>query len=459
MAVDDLYSKLLLHMDGADNGTTFTDEAGNTVTSYGNTCTKTAQKAFGTASAYFDGNGDYLVSPANDDFAFGTGEFTVDFWIRFATVATVGEFLRMATATDWNYGRFVIYYQMGSLQAVASGGANPTVASWTPTVNTWYHMAITRDSLSKQRIFINGVKLAETTCTNNYSQSGFTLSNGYSNRYFNGYMDEIRISKGVARWTANFTPPTEPYGAAVVIPEGGSTAIVYISVQGAGTKIVSGGSTAAITVSAQASGQSAVIGYSTVSIVLTVLALGIKQARAPPSDSDVSINASGGGTTVKSGGSESIVSVSAQGQGIVIQGLQGGSEAGVSIDTLGAGSKIVSGGSESGVSVSSSGSGIVNLYAQGGSESSVVTSVDGQGTKIATLGKTAVVFVLPQGIGSKTVTGGRTSIVRVITTGSGRNVIRKVIHLTANLTRITMTATTAKIQFAVTLTKIKLRGE
>lgn len=213
MAVDDIYTKLLLHMDGADNGTTFTDEAGHTLTPVGNACTKTAVKKFGSASAYFDGNGDYITSPASDDFAFGTGQFTVDMWIRFHTVKSYNEFFRMAT--DFNTGRFVLWFNGTLLQAVAGGGNSPTTISWTPTANQWYHLAVSRDSSNNQRIFIDGELIGSAVSNNNYSQSGITLGYGYDSSWFDGEIDELRISNGIARWVGNFTPPTSEYSSSL----------------------------------------------------------------------------------------------------------------------------------------------------------------------------------------------------------------------------------------------------
>src|SRR5690606_37647124 len=89
----DPYTVLLMHMDGSDNGTTFTDECGKTVTAHGDVCTKTAEKKFGTASAYFDGNGDYLSVPASEDFNFGAGDFTIDLWVKRSVISNALECL------------------------------------------------------------------------------------------------------------------------------------------------------------------------------------------------------------------------------------------------------------------------------------------------------------------------------------------------------------------------------
>src|SRR3990167_7740340 len=77
-------TSLMLHMDGADASTTFTDETGKTVTANGNAQIDTAQSKFGGAAALFDGAGDYLTVSGSADWDLGTGDFTIDFWFRSA---------------------------------------------------------------------------------------------------------------------------------------------------------------------------------------------------------------------------------------------------------------------------------------------------------------------------------------------------------------------------------------
>ena len=78
MAVDDAYTKSLLHFDGTDASTTFTDESGKTWTAHGNAQIDTAQSVFGGASGYFDGSGDYITTPDRADFDFDGQQFTSD---------------------------------------------------------------------------------------------------------------------------------------------------------------------------------------------------------------------------------------------------------------------------------------------------------------------------------------------------------------------------------------------
>ena len=82
MAVDDSYTKLLIHCDGADASTTFTDESGKTITTVGNAQVDTAYKVFGTGSLLLDGTGDALTLDDSEDWNFGSGDFTVDFRVK-----------------------------------------------------------------------------------------------------------------------------------------------------------------------------------------------------------------------------------------------------------------------------------------------------------------------------------------------------------------------------------------
>src|SRR3990167_5305793 len=85
---------LMLHMDGTDGATTFTDSSDNakTMTAVGNAQIDTAQSKFGGASGLFDGTGDWLTTPDSTDWDLGTGDFTIDFWIRFSSVANARVF-------------------------------------------------------------------------------------------------------------------------------------------------------------------------------------------------------------------------------------------------------------------------------------------------------------------------------------------------------------------------------
>jgi hypothetical protein len=210
---------LLLKMDGGNNSTTFTDSSPTpkTVSANGNAKISTDQSKFGGASAVFDGNGDYLTVPNSSAFNFGTGDFTVELWVNMtSTSATrqllVGNAYSSGTWTGW-------YLQHGSSTGFVFGDAGTTLISCAySTTGQWVHLAVTRQGTSL-RIFLNGVQQGSTvTNSSNIDGTHTTLRIGYLGsvelQYLNGYIDELRITKGVARYTASFVPLSIPYPTA-----------------------------------------------------------------------------------------------------------------------------------------------------------------------------------------------------------------------------------------------------
>lgn len=206
----------LLHMDGADGSTTFTDVKGNTITPAGNAQIDTSQSKFGGASGLFDGSGDYFTSGEITGMPLGTGDFTVEFFVRPAIVGS-GFAGLLATPSPSGYvgGGLYIRRAGGTIEVLMNGVSTPVAqasAAW--AANVWIHVAVTRESGSV-RLFIDGVLQGSAT-TNTTNLTGTTVRFGYSTQdagSYNGWADELRITKGVARYTANFTPPTEPFPA------------------------------------------------------------------------------------------------------------------------------------------------------------------------------------------------------------------------------------------------------
>ena len=211
---------VLLHGDGANNSTTFTDNSPNnfTLTGAGNAKISTAQSKFGGASMLFDGNGDYITGTLADANAFNLpNDFTIEAWIYLAT--TAGS--HCITGKWGGTGHFAfIFYVTGTTIEFASGtngqfGAITSVATSFST-NTWYHVAASRAD-SSLRLFQDGALLTTATETRDCSSVN-TVSRLYVGMNqdglifpFNGHIDELRITKGVGRYTAAFTAPTAPF--------------------------------------------------------------------------------------------------------------------------------------------------------------------------------------------------------------------------------------------------------
>ncbi|MBM3248005.1 MAG: hypothetical protein FJZ10_01070 [Candidatus Omnitrophica bacterium] len=224
---DDDYTKLLLHMNGNDGSTNFIDEKGKAVIVHGNAQLDTAQKKFGASSGLFDGNGDYLSVADSDDWRFGTDDFSIDFWVKFNDISSQKGLIGQITSgyVFWN----LTWTPGVGLTLYANSGGNNWVdyrCAFSPSIDAWYHIAVVRDAevgSENYHFFINGVEQ-----TLSHQGRGIDAGNPFSfpdcsgpltigfeddNDFIhNGWMDEIRISKGIARWTSNFTPPEIEYG-------------------------------------------------------------------------------------------------------------------------------------------------------------------------------------------------------------------------------------------------------
>ncbi len=226
----DSYAKSLLHMNGTDGSTTFTDSAAggtHTWTAHGNAQIDTAQSKFGGASGLFDGTGDYIDTPDSADWTFGNGNFTIDFWIRAAITQVQNYGTPLGTGTNLSDANLAFTFQIpksggsvGKLQFVWwNGSGTPSVVSTTTITDAnWHHIAVVRNGTSL-KLYVDGIEEASYTLS-----AGFSFYNGTKKlaigrrgedatgtTAYTGHMDEVRISKGIARWTSNFTPPSDQY--------------------------------------------------------------------------------------------------------------------------------------------------------------------------------------------------------------------------------------------------------
>ena len=206
--------------EGADTSTTTIDEAkGKTVTSVGNAQIDTAQKKFGASSLLLDGTGDYVTLADHADWDLGTDPFTIEGWFRFSSLPSP---LNVVLLGQWSVSApegWILWLLGGQMFLRTSGNTDTTQYFFTPTVNTWYHIAIDREAPNIIRLYVDGVMRAKTTgITYNLSGSVGALSIGsllpsYSGFDFPGWVDEVRITKGVARYAsdAGYTVPTAAF--------------------------------------------------------------------------------------------------------------------------------------------------------------------------------------------------------------------------------------------------------
>lgn len=212
---------LLLHMNGSNGSTTFADSSKNalTVTANGNAQISTAQNKFGEASAVFDGTGDYLSVTRNSAFLpVANEDFTFEAWIYMtatpgATDAQIMGFGEYGTDADWliaiNSSRQCYFYT----------NSNTTFYTNTTAIalNTWTHIAVSRSGTAANnlKVFINGVGQSFSNNVTTIFSGNRDLTIGADRNgdeaNFTGYIDDLRITKGVGRYTANFTVPAAPF--------------------------------------------------------------------------------------------------------------------------------------------------------------------------------------------------------------------------------------------------------
>ena len=214
----------------------------------GDTKVSSAQIKYGSGSMYFDGSGDYIALPAKQTGAFGTGNFAIECWFYVTSVAPAYQAI-IAQRTGDTTGTIGWSMRLGSSTFavdISDGTTNYTLSHQTTvSVNTWYHGALVRYG-NIITLYLNGTaNLSPQTVASTYALngSGTTIYVGYASSgsslsTFNGYIDDLRITKGAARYTTAFTPSTSafstsaPVGTSTLIPKSlrfRSSASAYLS--------------------------------------------------------------------------------------------------------------------------------------------------------------------------------------------------------------------------------------
>ena len=181
-----------------------------TITASGNAAVSTAQSKFGAGSIVFDGTGDYINVVSDADFGYGTGDFTVESFIRISSLAAGMVLLDQRTGPT--EVTLAVDITTGGVVRLIVNGSVVISSNTTVTTNTWTHFALSRAS-GVTRMFIGGVAQTTTyTDANNYAAKPFRFGAAYTGSVgFNGYADEIRITKGLSRYSTTFTPTTSAF--------------------------------------------------------------------------------------------------------------------------------------------------------------------------------------------------------------------------------------------------------
>ena len=208
---------LALPMDGTNGGTSFGDQSAvirgsgsaKTVTVTGNTNTSTTQSKFYGSSGYFDGTGDRLSLAGAADFNFGTADFTVESYFYLSSFSNSyyvlgGTWISGSSSDEW----LIQIENTGSIRFLTTLGTSFLSAGI--SIGSWHHFAAVRNGTTVT-VYINGTSIGSYTNGNTLGSSSSTVYVGTQNGGtwdWNGYIQDFRIYKGVAKYTSNFIVPT-----------------------------------------------------------------------------------------------------------------------------------------------------------------------------------------------------------------------------------------------------------
>jgi len=202
---------LLLHMDGSNGSTTFTDSSSNafTVTPFGNAQISTTDPKFGTGVLTLDGSGDYLQTPADSAFQFGTGDFTIECWVYLNSGNTNDGLFALEASSGSKIPAVLV--ENGQWKLSLTTGSSQ-FAQGTAIAGVWQHLALVRSG-TDVKLFVGGTQLGATrTNSTNYTTNKLSIGYYFSSSFaINARIDDFRVTKGIARYTANFTPPTAAF--------------------------------------------------------------------------------------------------------------------------------------------------------------------------------------------------------------------------------------------------------
>ena len=209
---------LLLHGEGTNTSTTITDSSSNPkiITVAGSAQISTAQSKFGSSSIYLPASSS-ISTPSSSDFAFGTGDFTIEFWWYVTTLPTSEARLVNFGSPANQFLNLTYAYSSNTFTIVNESVAHVLTTSQSVSLNQWHHIAYTRSS-STLYLFFNGALLGTANVGGvSTPTTSVTLSPGPGG---SSYFDDVRITKGVARFTSAFSPPTAvfPDASSLTLP-------------------------------------------------------------------------------------------------------------------------------------------------------------------------------------------------------------------------------------------------
>lgn len=217
---------LLLHFDGDDGSTTFTDSSNNSyqITNVNNVLVSSNNPKFGTGAGYFNGESgldvlDIPQIPYSNDFTietwFNINKFLGGLQVIFSQHGNSGVFSNGSISINIYNSKEIIFMRWNDSNTTESTFGFRFNSSVNLELHSWYHIALVQYGLHIFG-FLNGTLIGEAiiaaavnTNANHYISLGG--DSGTNSSYFQGYLDEFRLTTGVARYTENFTPPTAPF--------------------------------------------------------------------------------------------------------------------------------------------------------------------------------------------------------------------------------------------------------
>ena len=225
---------LLLHLEGSNGSTSFPDSSAfaKTVSAQGGAQISVAHYPFGSSSAYFDGIDDALSAANSSGFDFGSGDLTIEAWVYIAanSVADAGGDRSASVVNTWGAG--IVGWTLSVMGNTSTTGTGLAFDTWTSgsgslwrattTVSqgVWHHLAVAV-SAGTRYLFLDGVLQSGSYIT---VGGGYLPANAQGNSLnigktpnssyplpLNGYIKDLRITKGIARYTSDFTPVAAPF--------------------------------------------------------------------------------------------------------------------------------------------------------------------------------------------------------------------------------------------------------
>jgi hypothetical protein len=203
-----------------DNNAAIYDATGrNVLETVGNARVVNGVKKYGAGAMYFDGTDDRVFTQRLEPL--GSGDFTIEGWFYHTSRSVNRGVFQITTSTTGlgapNTGLALLVLTNGGLNCYAGGATNGYNSSTNVSLNAWHHFAIVRSS-GVTKLYINGnldtgiFTSGSLTDTFNYTSTYLTVGGAFgTSNLWSGYIDDLRITKGVARYTANFTPPSASF--------------------------------------------------------------------------------------------------------------------------------------------------------------------------------------------------------------------------------------------------------